>query len=431
MGTKENPGEFDCYANALPDEPMFVLLARDELAPSVVATWAARYRHQKEQMNGGLMTPTHQKKHDEALHCALKMGEWRARNPGPYKVSATPRDVPATPHRYLVMVPQYGRDSITGYIVIQATNDPSDAAETMLAPGMQQQRAVIYRLADPRAVEFPAKIGDGGTGYVPASDPAPPHDVPAEFHPIVGAAIDRIQEVCSISSPMGLTDAEHAMLYKTGRRILWTSSDKPGPFVAYLSAVPENEWAVQAIRDLRQRHSFPAIDPDMVYSVTPKDVFDVRADAPNALTPEGVTNEDQAQRRARDLKVKQIREVAREGAIVDVLNKWPDGPESPAELIAELDLIYSIHPIPMRDDRLPREGETAKYVLANQEPQHDPLGDALKLLQSMIKDQPTLHDRYTMAVIAGLCAHPERALATPEATVRLARQMATLALTPK
>lgn len=31
MGTKNNPGAFDCYANAEPDEPMFVLLARDLL----------------------------------------------------------------------------------------------------------------------------------------------------------------------------------------------------------------------------------------------------------------------------------------------------------------------------------------------------------------------------------------------------------------
>lgn len=29
MGTKNNPGRFDCYANALPDEPIFTLLARD------------------------------------------------------------------------------------------------------------------------------------------------------------------------------------------------------------------------------------------------------------------------------------------------------------------------------------------------------------------------------------------------------------------
>jgi hypothetical protein len=31
MGTKSNPGPFDCYAKAEPDEPMFVLLARDPL----------------------------------------------------------------------------------------------------------------------------------------------------------------------------------------------------------------------------------------------------------------------------------------------------------------------------------------------------------------------------------------------------------------
>lgn len=40
MGTKANPGRFDCYANAAPDEPMFVLLARDRLAPHLVSIWA-------------------------------------------------------------------------------------------------------------------------------------------------------------------------------------------------------------------------------------------------------------------------------------------------------------------------------------------------------------------------------------------------------
>lgn len=39
MSTKLNPGTFDCYANALPDEPMFVLLARDPVASSVVLEW--------------------------------------------------------------------------------------------------------------------------------------------------------------------------------------------------------------------------------------------------------------------------------------------------------------------------------------------------------------------------------------------------------
>ena len=40
MGTKNNPGRFDCYANAEPDEPMFVLLGRDKHAPSLVWLWA-------------------------------------------------------------------------------------------------------------------------------------------------------------------------------------------------------------------------------------------------------------------------------------------------------------------------------------------------------------------------------------------------------
>ena len=40
MGTKNNPGKFDCYANAEPDEPMFVLLGRDKHAPMLVYLWA-------------------------------------------------------------------------------------------------------------------------------------------------------------------------------------------------------------------------------------------------------------------------------------------------------------------------------------------------------------------------------------------------------
>lgn len=42
MGSKLEPGEFDCYANALPDEPMFHLLARDPGAPFAVEAWADR-----------------------------------------------------------------------------------------------------------------------------------------------------------------------------------------------------------------------------------------------------------------------------------------------------------------------------------------------------------------------------------------------------
>jgi len=40
MATKQNPGQFDCYANAKDDEPMFVLLGRDKAAPAAVRFWA-------------------------------------------------------------------------------------------------------------------------------------------------------------------------------------------------------------------------------------------------------------------------------------------------------------------------------------------------------------------------------------------------------
>jgi hypothetical protein len=40
MGTKNNPGKFDCYAEAEPDEPMFILLGRDKDAPEQVRRWA-------------------------------------------------------------------------------------------------------------------------------------------------------------------------------------------------------------------------------------------------------------------------------------------------------------------------------------------------------------------------------------------------------
>ena len=41
MGTKTHPGEFDCYAFAEADEPVFVLLGRDAAAPHTVREWAA------------------------------------------------------------------------------------------------------------------------------------------------------------------------------------------------------------------------------------------------------------------------------------------------------------------------------------------------------------------------------------------------------
>jgi len=42
MSTKLEPGKFDWYAAALPDEPYFIVLARDDSAPRIVRDWADR-----------------------------------------------------------------------------------------------------------------------------------------------------------------------------------------------------------------------------------------------------------------------------------------------------------------------------------------------------------------------------------------------------
>ncbi len=66
MGTKNTPGAFDCYANAEPDEPMFILLGRDRDAASLVRLWALM-RH---------AAGEDEKKVTEALQCAEAMDGW-------------------------------------------------------------------------------------------------------------------------------------------------------------------------------------------------------------------------------------------------------------------------------------------------------------------------------------------------------------------
>jgi hypothetical protein len=48
MGTKRNPGPIDCYANAEPDEPIFVMRGKDRHAPRLVRAWAAFRREEGE-----------------------------------------------------------------------------------------------------------------------------------------------------------------------------------------------------------------------------------------------------------------------------------------------------------------------------------------------------------------------------------------------
>lgn len=76
MGTKTNPGKFDCYEAAAPDEPMFVLLARDPLAPYLVRLWALlKYGPTKFQTS-------REEKCAEANWCANEMEHWRVQTGG-------------------------------------------------------------------------------------------------------------------------------------------------------------------------------------------------------------------------------------------------------------------------------------------------------------------------------------------------------------
>lgn len=73
MGTKAKPGRFDCYGAALPDEPLFVLLGRDPLAPLVVRMWADLRE----------LTRGRSQKVSDAGDCSLAMENWRKVNEAP------------------------------------------------------------------------------------------------------------------------------------------------------------------------------------------------------------------------------------------------------------------------------------------------------------------------------------------------------------
>jgi hypothetical protein len=68
MATKNNPGPFDCYAAAEPDEPIFVLLGRDRHAPALLWLWCVL--REMDQEDPAKIT--------EARECAVSMIEWAA-----------------------------------------------------------------------------------------------------------------------------------------------------------------------------------------------------------------------------------------------------------------------------------------------------------------------------------------------------------------
>lgn len=79
MGTKNNPGKFDCYANALPDEPLFTLLARCPYFRGLVDTWATQRQFDIE---AGARPVTDIEMIEEARICASAGEQWRRNNNG-------------------------------------------------------------------------------------------------------------------------------------------------------------------------------------------------------------------------------------------------------------------------------------------------------------------------------------------------------------
>lgn len=79
MGTKRNPGQFDCYDAAEVDEPRFVLLGRDKAAPALIREWAFLRRAQ---IAAGQKPPEDEDKVLEALACAAAMEAWRRQHRG-------------------------------------------------------------------------------------------------------------------------------------------------------------------------------------------------------------------------------------------------------------------------------------------------------------------------------------------------------------
>lgn len=91
MGTKNNPGKFDCYDAAEADEPMFIMLARDPLAAFLTSIWSSmRYGDLEAakvkfdtmiiRLSDRYAISPDCDKATEALECAMNMFDWRKKN---------------------------------------------------------------------------------------------------------------------------------------------------------------------------------------------------------------------------------------------------------------------------------------------------------------------------------------------------------------
>jgi hypothetical protein len=72
VGTKNQPGKFDCYSKLEPDEPHFVLMGRDSVGWITVLFWCLM----RKAADFETSTIRDAEKLGEAQQCALAMRRW-------------------------------------------------------------------------------------------------------------------------------------------------------------------------------------------------------------------------------------------------------------------------------------------------------------------------------------------------------------------
>lgn len=82
MGTKLQELRDGCFARAMDDEPMFVLLARDPGAPALVRAWCDQ---RQREINEGKRPGSDIAQVNEARQCAERMEQWRDANDGAWR----------------------------------------------------------------------------------------------------------------------------------------------------------------------------------------------------------------------------------------------------------------------------------------------------------------------------------------------------------
>lgn len=73
MSTKNDPGDFDVYVKLEPDEPYFILRARDMEAPVAIHVWVHLWLRE---IQMGLRPESDRAQIAEAMKCAAEMEQW-------------------------------------------------------------------------------------------------------------------------------------------------------------------------------------------------------------------------------------------------------------------------------------------------------------------------------------------------------------------